>query len=78
MDSATKETFPLANSPQADGECIVCIDQRGNIVLCPCKHMKICSEFHLKLQAEAIASELEEYKCPVCRACVQDSMQIFV
>lgn len=58
--------------------CVVCTVQEPNILLLPCKHMKICSECVLKLQANAIAKEHEKFECPVCRQAVIDTIQVFL
>ncbi|XP_070072587.1 uncharacterized protein [Drosophila takahashii] len=70
-----------ANNPIAttdDRKCVVCLDLVPNILFFPCKHLKTCAECHLKLQAEAIASNLEHYKCTYCRKDVEDTMQVFI
>lgn len=61
-----------------NSECIICRDNPTNILLLPCKHLKICDECNLKLQAEAISRGLQNYNCPYCRKIVEDSMQVYV
>lgn len=58
--------------------CVVCLVREPNILLLPCKHLKICSECLLKLQADSLANDEEHYKCPVCRDLVNDTMQVFL
>lgn len=58
------------------GSCSVCKVNNSNIVALPCKHLKTCSECHLKLQAVAI-SEQEPLKCVICRVEIMDTIQVF-
>lgn len=58
--------------------CVVCTEVEPNIVLLPCKHLKVCATCNLKLQADCISKGLSKYACPICRQEVDDSMQVFV
>lgn len=73
---------PTNDSPSLEEAllCIVCQVQLSNIVLLPCKHLKICNECFLKLQAHALADEGSNniLKCPYCRQIVETSLQIFL
>lgn len=57
----------------SDRECVVCKDNMPNIVLMPCKHLKICDICHLKFKKNS-----GPYICPYCREIMQDSIQVFV
>lgn len=57
--------------------CVICQEKTPNIVLLPCKHLVLCDECSLKLQADAIVNNEEGHRCPCCRASVQDVMQIY-
>lgn len=57
--------------------CIICFNLQPDIVLLPCRHLHICNECNLKLQAESIANGSNAYLCPTCRRTVEDSMQVF-
>ncbi|KNC25748.1 hypothetical protein FF38_10361 [Lucilia cuprina] len=76
-DDDLSEDFVDQPSNNYENECVVCKDKIPNIVLLPCKHLKICDECNLKLQADAISNGLQNYNCPLCRKIVEDSMQIY-
>ncbi|XP_075154199.1 uncharacterized protein LOC142227589 [Haematobia irritans] len=65
-------------SNESNRSCVVCRGNSPNIVFLPCKHLSVCHECNLKLQANAIERHEEDYKCPCCRHVVQDVMQVFV
>ena len=46
--------------------CVICLDQRKNIVLLPCRHFVLC---------ESCCSKVEI--CPCCRSPINDSLCIF-
>lgn len=69
------EEQPTRNN---DTECIICQAKTPNIVLLPCKHLKICDDCILKLQADSISKGLQNYCCPYCRQIVEDTMQVYV
>lgn len=54
-------------------ECVVCRDNVANILLLPCKHLKICQICH-----STISSNEDSYNCPCCRIPVDDFMQVYV
>lgn len=58
------------------GLCAVCKSNSCNILCLPCKHLKICSECHLMLQASAIENE-SSLQCVICRAIVLETIQVF-
>ena len=50
-------------------ECIICFDEKKEVVLLPCKHLCLCvscSKFHHDIK-----------ECPLCRMDVTDMMQIY-
>ena len=56
-----------------ENECVVCKDKAPNVALLPCKHLKICDECHVKLLAEAVANNTQNYNCTV-----EDSIQVYI
>lgn len=56
-----------------DKECVVCQDNLSNVVLLPCKHLKICNVCKLKLSGNS-----GQFLCPYCRQAVEDSLVVFV
>lgn len=54
-------------------ECVVCRDNVANVVLLPCKHLKICQTCHSTISSNGVS-----YNCPYCRISVQDFMQVYV
>ncbi|KNC22007.1 hypothetical protein FF38_04517 [Lucilia cuprina] len=76
-DDDLSEDFVDPPSNNYENECVLCKDKIPNIVLLPCKNLKISDECNLKLQADAISNGLQNYNCPLCRKIVEDSMQIY-
>lgn len=76
-DNVLSEDLDDPPSYSQNIECLVCQDKSSNIVLLPCKHMKVCDECNLKLQADAISKGMQNYICPYCRTIVEDTMQIY-
>lgn len=58
--------------------CIICHDAAPNILVLPCRHIKICSACYMILQARALANNDPSTKCPYCRQSISDSMQVFL
>lgn len=67
----------VVETPNNENTCVVCMFKIPNVVLLPCKHLKICNECNLKLQADAISRDAQLYNCPYCRQTVHDSMLVF-
>lgn len=77
--SSDEEWPAIETVAQRDNNmCVVCFNNRPNIVLLPCKHLQICSECNLKLQAKGLAAKTNAYICPVCRQEVEDTIQVFL
>lgn len=79
-ESSDEDLFEDISEPPSYNEenvCVVCQDKSPNIVLIPCKHLKICDECNLKLQADAISKGMPNYNCPYCRKVVEDSMHVY-
>ncbi|XP_046804590.1 E3 ubiquitin-protein ligase RNF26-like [Lucilia cuprina] len=57
--------------------CFVCVNEEPNTLFLPCKHMKMCYQCFLKLQAQAIVNN-GQLNCPVCRQAVVETMQVFL
>ncbi|KAL3823057.1 hypothetical protein ACHAXA_011109 [Cyclostephanos tholiformis] len=51
--------------------CIVCEDSKKQVILLPCKHMCLCKN----CASEHIPDTLTE--CPMCRAKIEDSMEVY-
>jgi len=48
--------------------CVICLDNLANVVCLPCKHLALC----------AYCGQQEEVTdCPICRASVEEKMQIY-
>lgn len=62
-DESSHEEAVAAISTNANN-CAVCMLKISNVVLLPCKHLKICDECNLKLQADAISKNAQHYNCP--------------
>ena len=50
-------------------QCLICADQRCEILLLPCRHLAICKK--------CSAEQKKISKCPMCQAVVKDRMLIF-
>merc|ERR1712039_1104207 len=48
--------------------CIICMDNLANIACLPCKHSALCSYCGMKPEVT---------HCPICRATVENKMQIY-
>jgi hypothetical protein len=57
----------------AQTTCAVCLDAPRTTVLLPCRHLVLCG-------APGCAAMLgtQPPRCPLCRAAVADTMQVFV
>ena len=51
--------------------CVVCDESKKQVILMPCKHMCLCK----KCAAGFLFKTLHE--CPMCRAKIEDSMEVF-
>ena len=59
-------------SPEEDERlCIVCEDAKKEVILLPCKHMCLCK----KCASTCLFKTLHE--CPMCRAMIGDSMEVY-
>lgn len=54
--------------------CIVCLVSKPNILLLPCRHLKICLNCCNELKANAGENF---FKCPLCRAIVVENLTVF-
>eukprot|EP00668_Euglena_longa_P011907 GGOE01014327.1.p1 GENE.GGOE01014327.1~~GGOE01014327.1.p1 ORF type:complete len:335 (+),score=28.49 GGOE01014327.1:61-1065(+) len=53
------------NSEEIEGDtCVICISQRRNTTVMPCRHMCLCSECAEQLRGQT-------NKCPICRAQIE-------
>ncbi len=51
----------LRSMPINDQDCILCVDDRANVLLKPCQHTGFCAQCAFKLNL-----------CPICRAEIQE------
>jgi hypothetical protein len=65
------ELPPPPTVVQSD-ECCVCLANRKDTVLLPCKHLCVCS-----VCAVEIKDSSKNNTCPICRAAIKDTMKVF-
>jgi hypothetical protein len=68
---------PQTNSTNFSAEdmfCIVCADQRANVLFLPCRHMKCCADCSSKLAAENV----NNFACTYCKQLVLDTIVAYV
>lgn len=59
--------------------CVICHDVPPNILVLPCKHLKMCNACWMLLQARALAeNDASTKKCPYCRERICETIQVFV
>lgn len=58
--------------------CIICLENKPNILLLPCKHLKLCSDCTSKIEAQSVANNFNKFKCPFCRQDVDEHLHIFI
>ncbi|XP_075163492.1 uncharacterized protein LOC142236118 [Haematobia irritans] len=51
-ENSEDDNQEVTSSTLNDSDCVICVNKPSNIVMLPCRHMKICSECNLKLMAE--------------------------
>ena len=51
--------------------CVVCDDEKKQIILLPCKHMCLCKTCSVRCLFNTIKD------CPMCRTEIKDSMEVF-
>jgi hypothetical protein len=69
---ALKAALAKAEEEVDATKCVVCLDAQRCTALLPCKHLLLCA-------SPACAAMLgTPPRCPLCRAVVLDSMQLFV
>ena len=68
--SAINQQHAAQGSSEADEHlCVVCEDDKKQVVLLPCKHMCLCKA----------CADFEKIKeCPMCRTKIEDSMTVFI
>jgi len=68
-----QEIYGIAssNSAEDDNECVVCMVERRDTTVMPCRHMCLCHEC-----AETLRKQTN--KCPICREPVQSLMRISI
>lgn len=58
--------------------CVICHNVPPNILVMPCRHLKMCSECYLLLKAQCRSNNETSTKCPYCREIICDTIQVFV
>ena len=66
-----EEPAPPRMTDDDDNLCVMCLESRKRVALLPCKHMCLCED----CAAECLFKTLNE--CPMCRAEILDSMEVF-
>eukprot|EP01083_Nonionella_stella_P062514 162525_1 len=56
---------------KGDDECIVCMDERKNTILFPCRHMCLCTE------CAGMLENGDKPECPVCRQKIEEVIRVF-
>lgn len=64
------ECLPVA-SPD---ECIICTDNKPNVMFLPCRHFKCCDVCASALAARSV----EKFACPCCKRTVEDTIIAFI
>lgn len=54
-------------------ECVVCQNKIANVVMLPCKHLKICTSCKERLLIDS-----NEFRCPYCRTTVESCIDVFI
>lgn len=76
-EMSSEEEVAIDVESSTGHDCVVCEDKPSNVVMIPCKHLKICTECNLKLLADSNSKGLYHYNCPYCRTTVEDTMEVF-
>jgi hypothetical protein len=71
LDDAVEEPAPPRKTEDDDNFCVLCLESKKEVILMPCKHMCLCKG----CAAERLFKALNE--CPMCRAKVEDSMDVY-
>jgi hypothetical protein len=71
LDDLVEEPAPSRMTDVDDNLCVVCAESRKRVALLPCKHMCLCQG----CATECLFNTLNE--CPMCRARISDSMEVF-
>ncbi len=50
--------------------CVICLNERKNVVLLPCRHLCLCLTCSQKLENDA--------PCPICREHIENRLEVFV
>ncbi|XP_001356866.3 uncharacterized protein [Drosophila pseudoobscura] len=61
-------------APPSSGSCVVCRERRTNIVILPCRHLCLCAECSVQVQAHRDTRD----HCPLCREFIDGYLQVFV
>lgn len=66
-----QDTTEIGSPEEDERLCIVCEDAKKEVILLPCKHMCLCK----KCASTCLFKTLHE--CPMCRAMIGDSMEVY-
>ncbi|EDO41282.1 predicted protein [Nematostella vectensis] len=66
----TSQSTDAEEECSKESECVVCMDNRRDTVLCPCHHLCVCGQC-------AAALQLNEEPCPICRQAVASVIHVY-
>jgi Fanconi anemia group J protein len=69
--SQHQDTTEIGSPEEDERLCIVCEDAKKEVILLPCKHMCLCKN----CASTCLFKTLHE--CPMCRAMIGDSMEVY-
>ncbi|EDW29245.1 GL18515 [Drosophila persimilis] len=58
----------------SSGSCVVCMERRTNIVILPCRHLCLCAECSVQVQAYM---DMRDH-CPICREFIDGYLHVYV
>lgn len=86
MVTAPSPSPPPASPSGEQGLCVICMTERANQVLSPCKHLCLCRGCLVELRSHgAIDAQLNQARpgepvvlCPMCRTAVTGTLSIYL
>jgi hypothetical protein len=70
---AAQESEAMVMVDDQSVECVICLTNKKNILLLPCKHLCLCSECANNQEPSQRIAE-----CPLCRKIITDKVSVFV
>ena len=59
-------------------QCCVCIENKKDVLLKPCKHVCVCVECARALEADNLDKSAARPQCPQCRAPIEHAERVFL